>query len=286
MKISTRTHITKYLTILYCITISGVPQPPTTWQWCPLIILDVICWYGWRSALRSAAMVNYARYLPVYYADLSNISTQYPDIYNNFLDGRFSVQLGSDNPFGKIPVDQTTEQTVNKDTKTSGDVRKYSLNANAVSRFYLTAEYRSAYLHQFRKMVGMIKSGLHHAELQKPRILKDEAAVTSVVETLDNCNIFWRCPRHCQSVDFHCCNSRHIWGTVIPKFREDRIGEGDAHSPLPWSHKHLSWKPFLTWPRKQSTQQWIERKQFSWLTRNSLPRHERSSAWMRCYVIH
>ena len=132
--------------------------------------------------------VNYARYLPVYYADMSNISTQYPDIYNNFLDGRFSVQLGSDNPFGKIPVDQTTEETVNKDTKTSGGVRKYSLNANAVSRFYLTAEYRSAYLHQFRNMVGMIKSGLHHAELQKPRILKDEAAVTSVVETLDNWN--------------------------------------------------------------------------------------------------
>jgi hypothetical protein len=130
--------------------------------------------------------VNYARYLPVYYADMSNMSTQYPDIYNNFLDGRFSVQLGSNNPFVKISVDQTTEETVNKDTKTSGGVRKYSLNPNAVSRFYLTAEYRSAYLRQFRNMIGMIKSGLHHADLQKPRILKDEAAVTSVVETLDN----------------------------------------------------------------------------------------------------
>ena len=71
--------------------------------------------------------VNYARYLPVYYADMSNMATQYPDIYNNFLDGRFSVQLGSDNPFGKIPVDQTTEETVNKGTKTSGGVRKHSL---------------------------------------------------------------------------------------------------------------------------------------------------------------
>ena len=117
---------------------------------------------------------------------MSNILTQYPYIYNNFLDGRFSLQLGSDNPFGKINVDQTTKETVNQDAKTSGGVRKNSVNANAVSCFYLTAECRSAYLHQFRNMVGMIKSGLHHAELQKPRILKDETTVTSVVETLDN----------------------------------------------------------------------------------------------------
>ena len=30
--------------------------------------------------------------------------------------GGFAVQLGEDNPFGKIPVDQACEETVNKDT--------------------------------------------------------------------------------------------------------------------------------------------------------------------------
>ena len=60
--------------------------------------------------------VNYARYLPVYYAGMSNMPTQYPDIYNNFLDGRFSVQFGSDNPFGKIPV------IIKADRKPSGQM--------------------------------------------------------------------------------------------------------------------------------------------------------------------
>lgn len=35
-------------------------------------------------------------------------------------------------------------------------------------------------------MVGLTKSDLHHAELQKPRISQDEATVREMIETLDN----------------------------------------------------------------------------------------------------
>lgn len=130
--------------------------------------------------------VNYSRYLSVYYGTMSNLETSDPDIFEYFMQGGFSVQLGAHNPFGRIPVDQTTEETVNKDTKTPGGVRKYSLKQGAVSRYYLTAEYRSAFLRQFREMINLTKSAMHHAELQSPRITKDEIAVTSVVNTLDN----------------------------------------------------------------------------------------------------
>jgi len=34
--------------------------------------------------------------------------------------GGFSVQIGDENPFGRVPVDQTCEETVNKDTQTAG----------------------------------------------------------------------------------------------------------------------------------------------------------------------
>ena len=37
------------------------------------------------------------------------------------MEGGFSVQLGSNNPTGRIPVDQTIEEIVNKDTQTPGD---------------------------------------------------------------------------------------------------------------------------------------------------------------------
>ena len=44
---------------------------------------------------------------------MSNLETEHPDVYENFVAGGFSVQLASNNPFGRIPVDQTTEVTVN-----------------------------------------------------------------------------------------------------------------------------------------------------------------------------
>ncbi|KAG1656755.1 hypothetical protein GQR58_023747 [Nymphon striatum] len=51
------------------------------------------------------------------------------------------VQLGSQNPFERIPVDQTVAETVNKATQTSRGTKGVSLNSGAISTYYLTAEY-------------------------------------------------------------------------------------------------------------------------------------------------
>ena len=37
--------------------------------------------------------------------------------HEHFLKGEFSVKLGGNNPFGRIPMDQTIEETANRDTK-------------------------------------------------------------------------------------------------------------------------------------------------------------------------
>jgi len=58
------------------------------------------------------------------------------------------------NLFGKIPVDQTLEKTVNKDTQTSGGTKRFSLKPGAISRYYLMLEYRSSYLRQVRLMIS------------------------------------------------------------------------------------------------------------------------------------
>ena len=42
----------------------------------------------------------------------------HPDVHVQLENGGFSVQLGRQNPFGRIPVDQTIKETVNKDTQT------------------------------------------------------------------------------------------------------------------------------------------------------------------------
>ncbi|KAG0712998.1 hypothetical protein GWK47_017209 [Chionoecetes opilio] len=67
--------------------------------------------------------VNYARYLPVYYAQMTQLHETCPELYRHFNQGYFSVQLRPGNPFARIAVDQTTEETVNKDTQTAGGTR-------------------------------------------------------------------------------------------------------------------------------------------------------------------
>ena len=62
--------------------------------------------------------LNYACYLPYYYAQMSRLAIDHPDVHEQFMQGQgFSVQLGRNNPFGRIPVDQTIEETINKDTE-------------------------------------------------------------------------------------------------------------------------------------------------------------------------
>ncbi|XP_030267556.1 uncharacterized protein LOC115578638 [Sparus aurata] len=84
--------------------------------------------------------MNYARYLSPYFAQMTNLPEKYPSVYEAFKTGQFSVQLSNNNTFGRIPVDQTIEVTVNKVTQTPGGTSRFSLKAGAVRRYYLTAE--------------------------------------------------------------------------------------------------------------------------------------------------
>lgn len=130
--------------------------------------------------------LNYARHLPVYYAQMTNLAVDYPEIYQAFQDGNFAVQLTDQNPFGRIPVDQTTEVTVNRDTQTVGGTTKFSLKPGAVSRYYLTAEQRSGFLTKLRNIVQLNKHGSDHPDLLDSRRQKDEESVAAVEETLES----------------------------------------------------------------------------------------------------
>ncbi|KAG1659185.1 hypothetical protein GQR58_022660 [Nymphon striatum] len=130
--------------------------------------------------------LNYARHMSIYYAQMCRLPITHPEIHHFLESGGFAVQLGSQNPFGRIPVDQTVEETVNKDTQTSGGTKCFSLNPGAISRYYLTAEYRSAFLRQLRDMLNMKQSTLGHKDLQMTRIIKDEADVQALLTMLES----------------------------------------------------------------------------------------------------
>ena len=128
---------------------------------------------------------HYARYLPVYYADITRLSVEHPDVYDHYIHGGFAVQLGSSNTFGKIPLDQTIEETVNKDTKTPGGTKGFSLNVGAVTRYYLTAEFRSTCMRKLREMVKICTPGVTHVDLEPSRIKRDEKDVQTITELLE-----------------------------------------------------------------------------------------------------
>ena len=96
------------------------------------------------------------------------------------------MQIGNNNPFGRIPVYQTIEETVNKDTQTAGGTKGFSLKPAADTKYYLTAEYRSTCLKHLRDMINLQNVGTAHAYLEQSRIKRGEADVASVEDILDN----------------------------------------------------------------------------------------------------
>ena len=58
--------------------------------------------------------MNCAHYLPWYLKNMTSLSSSHPQV-NEFLEkGGLSVQLGSVNKLGRIPMDQAIEETANR----------------------------------------------------------------------------------------------------------------------------------------------------------------------------
>ena len=154
--------------------LDGIRRADREGDW-PLHLSCIRSMIHWCFALDK---INYARYLPVYYAQMSRLQETSPVLHDHFLNGGFFVQLRNEHPFARIAVDQTTEETVNKDTPTAGVTRGFSLKPGAVPRYYLTAEHRARALRQLRQDISVQGSLItKHTDLEKTRIKRDELDV-------------------------------------------------------------------------------------------------------------
>ena len=67
-----------------------------------------------------------------------NLDRPHPSIYEEFLNGNFTVQQSLTNTFGKLETDVVIKTTMNKDTKSPGDTTGISnkglsyLNASSI----------------------------------------------------------------------------------------------------------------------------------------------------------
>ena len=91
------------------------------WQLHLNCIKDILPWYF------AYGHINYARYLPVYLADMLALEDTHPEAHNMLSNGDFGVQRTSSHGFSQVPVDQTIEQTLNTNTKNKGGIVGFSL---------------------------------------------------------------------------------------------------------------------------------------------------------------
>ena len=92
--------------------------------------------------------------------------------------------------FSQEPVDQTLEQCINRDTKTSGGIICFSLHPGAGQRWIVPAHLRAAFTKACKQLAGLTAEdgGVIHQDLRKPAIKESEHAVQQVVLQLQ-CSI-------------------------------------------------------------------------------------------------
>ena len=61
--------------------------------------------------------INYARYLSVMLGEMLQLSNDIPDVYEEFMGGKFAAQLTENSKFSRIETDKVIKMTLNKDTK-------------------------------------------------------------------------------------------------------------------------------------------------------------------------
>ena len=98
-------------------------------------------------------------------------------------------------------MDQTIEETINKDTQIPGGTRGFSMKKGAVSKHYITADYRASCVWQMRYFVNRQRLRIKHSDLSRPRIHRDEEDMKSLLEMFQN---IWQNPFSKKSLDL--CN--------------------------------------------------------------------------------
>ena len=82
-----------------------------------------------------AGKVNYARYSPVYVAEMRQLVTDQPMMFQHMMRGRFAVRRSPETNFNSVPTDQALEQTINREAKSDGGIIAFTLRKGALLRW-------------------------------------------------------------------------------------------------------------------------------------------------------
>lgn len=106
----------------------------------------------------------YAKYTPVYIAQMQGLEKTQPMMYHHLLEGGFVVRHGSTRKCNSVPTDQALEQSINKDAKSSSGVIGFTKTQSALTRWLLT-----------RQITGKYSSMITETVKSERRFLESEA---------------------------------------------------------------------------------------------------------------
>ena len=119
---------------------------------------------NWKLHLSSTAAMlpqffamdrqNYARYLPVYLADMQKLELTHPEVYKEFAVGNHSISR-SGQTFSQVSTDMALEQSINANSKSSGGVIGISQSPSALERWFLTIRERASITSALKAMFGL-----------------------------------------------------------------------------------------------------------------------------------
>ena len=98
--------------------------------------------------------------------------------------GNFSTQHTSQ-PFRQTPMDQTLEQSLNKNSKTKGGMIGFSINKSAVYRWIKSFADRAEIQSVCEDMAGRGNQMRQRTEMDISRRIQDEESVKNVVSTIE-----------------------------------------------------------------------------------------------------
>lgn len=150
--------------------------------------LHVLCFCKMLTWLFAYDHVNYARYGTHYYVTMKELQHTHPSINESLREGYFGEQRSITNSFGKIPEDQTIEETINRQSKIPGGIVGKSTNPEAVNQWVETTVDRSQITENIRQMagVGVTESSWIHKEGTPSRMKRDENDIRKVTGVISS----------------------------------------------------------------------------------------------------
>lgn len=134
-----------------------------------------------------AGRINYARYTPIYIAEIKQLETNDPLMYRHMMEGGFVVRRSGNRVFNCVPTDQALEQSINREAKSQGGVIGLTVRKGALLRWLTTRHIIGEYAEAFKELCnsGNDNDKLHE-ELGVSRLKRDKNDLKDMKEYLES----------------------------------------------------------------------------------------------------